>query len=425
MRTGLWFLLIGLLVSGPALSQRSDRAVVDAFESRIKGLARAIDTARTVQECAEISANIDALEDQYRPERDLLDKALYPDDFVQTMQKVRDRLKVRQADLGVVETQFARITELELRVVELTEQVTGLTAENVKLIADVDRLTQNISLLGAQAVADQRMIDSLRTVLKKLQQNLSARDKLIFALVDSIFVQYGKPGMDLTDLEKRGVLAKLERRDALTSIKRAIAENLYLLESTALKGSDFAEIARQQKAFQAQWQGLGPKLADVYYTEKRKKNELALVDSMLARWTAKTDERVWAALGDLFKEKGFVLEPFADGEQFTASFLKMMDAEVRNDRNEQSAVRMKLFTNFDTNLWIPELKTGWMPTLVETGKLTAGQVEQVEEKVEEWRRAVAGISWITYVLIAAIVGVLAWVILRLFVWKPKPAKQGG
>jgi hypothetical protein len=418
MNRSLILIVAFAFLFGSAAGQRSDRAIVDAFEQNVKIILRSIDSAQTVQDCASLRAEIDELETEQKPEQNLLDKALFPEDFAATFVRLRDRLKIRQTDLGVIETQFTRVTELEVQVRELSGQVLLLTTENAKLIADIDKMAENIRVFSRGAVADQRTIDSLRSMVKKLQQNLSDRDALVFALVDSIFLQYGKQVADLNDVEKRGVVAKLERQNVLTSVKRSIAENLKFLESTALKGNDFAEIAKQKEAFQRQWQGLGPKIAQVYYSGKRRTNEVALIDSMLASWGAKVDERLWLTLGALFKERGFSLQPFTDGEQFYNGFMLLVQDEIRNVRNEQPNPRLKLFQNFETDLWLSDLKPTWLPALVETGKLTSGQVEQIEEKIDEWRDAVSEISWVAYALIAAITFVVGWIILRLFVWKP-------
>jgi hypothetical protein len=100
--------------------QKSDRAVVDKFENTVKVLFRAADSAKTVQDCADINASIDELEKEFLTHKELLDRALYPDDYTKTISNIRGRLLVRQKDLGVIETQFTRIVELESQVRELS-----------------------------------------------------------------------------------------------------------------------------------------------------------------------------------------------------------------------------------------------------------------------------------------------------------------
>ena len=412
--------LLLLLISASLVGQQSDRAIVDRFQGRVKQLTAFVDSAKTLPDCAEIDASVAALDSEFTAHQELLDRALYPDNFQATLTNLRGRLLVRQKDLGVIESQYVRITELETRVRELADQVTKLSADNQQLSAEITRMGVNVKALGGQSVMDQRTLDSLRSLVKRLQKNLGERDQLIFSLVDSIFMQYGKDVASLKDVDKRGVMGKIERRDVLTNLKRAITENMSFLESTGLKGNDFAELARQQKAFSNQWTALGPKLTQVYYTGRQRTNELALIDTMLTRWSAKADERLWQTLGATFKERGFALREFANGEQFSAAFSAFLDDEIANVRKEPADTRAKLYGNFESSIWKTDLKPVWLPALVETGRLTKEQGERLGSKVDDWRRTVAGTSWFAFAAIGLIIAVVGYVVVRAVFRKPKP-----
>jgi len=420
IRTALVLTAVAMVLTAAAARQESDRAVVDRFQSQVAALTKMTDSAKTIQECAEINASIDALQKDFGPRKDLLDKALYPDDFNRTLANLRGRLLVRQKDLGVIETQFVRITELETQVRALSDQVSKLTADNERLTTEVDRMAENIKRMGGESMADRRMIDSLKSVVKQLQKNLQDRDQLIFALVDSIFQQYGKDVASMNDVEKQGVAGKVERRNVLTNIKKSIGDNMQFLQSTTLKGTDFADIAKQQKRFSSQWSGLGPKLTAVYFSGKKQKAELAAIDTMLNQWSAKVDEATWRTLTTSFREKGFVLKDFATGAQFFENFVAFLDEQIRNPNNERADTRSKLFHNFYDSFWTTDLEPVWLPALVESGKLTDVQKKDLEEKVDAWHNSVSPTSWITYVLIAVVVVVLVWVAARLILRKPAP-----
>ncbi len=167
----------------PLSAQKSDRAIVDKFESQTKSLNPQIDSAKTVQECADISAAIGEIEKTFSEHKELLDKALYPDNYATTMTNLKGRLLVRQKDLGVIETQFTRILELEAQVRELSGKVDSLSQQNDRLLGDAKRLEASVK-------QNQSLYDSLTNVIKTLRENLKQRDDLIFALVDSLFLQY-------------------------------------------------------------------------------------------------------------------------------------------------------------------------------------------------------------------------------------------
>lgn len=416
MKTIIHFLGLLVIVSFTLLArQKSDYATVQKFQSTVKSLSVSVDSAKTVQDCAEASASIDALVKEFNEDKALLDKTLYPDNYETTVQNLRNKLFVRQKDLGVIETQMVRITELETQVRELSDSLTRVSAQNEKLLADVQKLSLSVKKLAAP-------YDSLQKLIAKLQQGLQDRDALIFALTDSLFLQDDKNVSDMKDIEKQGLLGKVERRGVVSGIKRAIQDNVMFLDRTQLKSSDLASIVRQQQRFQAQWKGLGPKIATVYLTGKQKKNEVAIVDSMLATWGSKVDAATWRSLNTLFKEKGFAVKEFNNGEEFGVNLAAFIDEQIQNPNKEMMETRAKLFTNFDENIWKPELSTNWLPALVDGGKITQAQKKDIEDKVDKWGSTVSpGSSWLIYVLIFIAIVIIVGAVLRLR--KKKAADQ--
>ena len=223
----------------------------------------------------------------------------------------------------------------------------------------------------------------------------------------------------MNDVEKQGVLGKLERRNVLSSIKKSISDNLQFLESTSLTAKDYAEIARQHNRFESQWKGIGPKLANIYLSGKQKKNEVAVIDTMLATWSAKVNQDTWKTLTAMFEKDGIALTPFSNGEEFYQSFGAYLDEELKNPKGEAKDIRSKRFNNFYTTIWTPELEPTWLPVLVETGSITADQKLDIEKKVEAWRSSIAPMSWIYYVIIGLVLIVLLRAISKFVQKKPK------
>ncbi|HVN48100.1 MAG TPA: hypothetical protein VMU30_04690 [Bacteroidota bacterium] len=413
LRTMSSILLLVFMASVLSLAQKSDRAIVDKFEQTVKALSQATDAAKTVQDCADITASMKELETEFTPYKDLLDKSLYPDDYSKTITNLKGRLLVRQSDLGVIESQIVRITELEAQVKELSGKIDSLSQTNSQLLGESKRLEK-------AATIDKAMVDSLNAVIAQLRQNLKARDQLIFALVDSLFQQYDKNVAAMNDVEKQGVVGKLERRNVLTSIKKSISDNLQFLESTSLTAKDYAEIERQHNKFESQWKGIGSKLAAVYLNSKQKKNDVAVIDTMLATWSAKVNEGTWKSLVALLEKGGIAIKPFANGEEFYQNFTAFLDEQIKNPKDESKDIRSKRFSNFNTTVWTTDLDPTWLPVLVETGKITADQKLDIEKKVEAWHSSIAPMSWIYYVIIALVLIVILRAISKFVQKKPKP-----
>jgi hypothetical protein len=281
-------------------------------------------------------------------------------------------------------------------------------------------LTQNVQKLTGDLFNASTPLDSLHNMIVKLRQGLQDRDALIFALTDSLFLQYDKNVSDMKDVEKQGLLGKIERHDVIGNVKHSIMDNVTFLETTQLKGSDLVTLVRQQKRFQSQWTGIAPKLTSIYVSGKAKKYEVSAVDSMLAVWGDKVDDAMWRSLNTLFKEKGFFVKEFKNGEEFSANFMTFLAEQIQNPNEETNDTRFKLFTNFHENLWLTDLNATWLPALTELNKISDTQRKEIEVKVEKWRSIVSpGASWLIYVLVLLGVLLIPILAIRLF---PKASK---
>ncbi len=390
--------------------QTSERVLVNKFEETVKELSLFADSAKTVQDCAEISSMVDAVEVKYMEKKDLLDRALYPDDYQKTIEKLRGKLLIRRNDLGVIETQYSRITELEMHVLELSNKVDSLDKENDMLTNTIKRLSGNKAL-----------IDSLKMAINKLRQNLIDRDEVIFSLVDSLFLQYDKNIANMTDVEKQSIYGKLERRNVFTGLKKSIEDNLKFLRSTNLTPADYVEIARQNNQFTSQWKGVGPKLANIYLAGKKKTDELRQVDSLLVVWSKEVDRGNWGTLSLVLSQNGIILKPFNNGNEFTANFTAYVDELIKNPMQEPEDARAKQFNAFNDNVWKNNIKPTWLPVLVESGKLTVEQEKKIQEAVDNWESAVTPISPLVYIGIGAvIIAIIIGLAMRL---KKKPDEQ--
>ena len=99
-------------------------------------------------------------------------------------------------------------------------------------MAQVQQLTANVKKLSGDLFNAATPMDSLRSMIVKLRQGLQERDALIFALTDSLFMQYDKNVGDMKDVEKQGLISKIDRHGIIGNVKRSIIDNITFLEST-------------------------------------------------------------------------------------------------------------------------------------------------------------------------------------------------
>ncbi len=128
-RTSIVAAIIMIVACAVSFAQeQSDYQIAQSFSREYKALTKAIETAQTVQECAEISVNIDAMEKGYAPHKALLDKTLYPDNFQKKIEMVRGQLAYAQNKLGIIQESVAKIAALE-----------GQVKEKTKLLGDLQK----------------------------------------------------------------------------------------------------------------------------------------------------------------------------------------------------------------------------------------------------------------------------------------------
>ncbi|MBN1399071.1 MAG: hypothetical protein JXA06_13640 [Bacteroidetes bacterium] len=404
--------------------EKSDYATVQLFRNNAQSISKKIDKANSVQQCAELNASINALEKEFSTDKALINKAIFPQGYNRTLEQLQAKLAIRRTDLGFIETQIVRISELEVTVRGLTERIEKLNARNEKLLSDIQDLNKNVQKLTGNLFNAATPLDSLRNLIVRLNQGIQERDALIFALADTLFLQYDKNVSDMKDIEKQGFLGKIEKHNVISNVKRSVMDNVIFLETTQLKGSDLVTLVRQQKRFQSQWAGIAPKLSAIYLNAKTRKYEVSTVDSMLSVWGDKVNIAMWRSMNSLFKEKGFFVKEFRSGEEFSSNFVSFLSEQIQNPNEETNDTRFKLFTNFYENLWLSDLNVIWLPALTELNQISDSQKKNIEVKVEKWRSTVSpGASWLIYVLVLLGVLLIPILAIRLFPKAPRPVNE--
>ena len=417
MRTlfsGALLFTVVILVPFVAFAQvKSDYEITQEFDKESQAIAQAVETANTTVECVDVESRITTLEETYKEYKALLDRALYPDGFDGRIMKLRGQISYAKGKITIIETQYSRISDLEAQVRELTGQVEKLSGENSAMLSEVKRLS-----------ASKAAIDSLNAVIIKLRQGLRDRDNLIFALVDSLFLQYDKDAAAMSDKEKAGVSARLERKNVFGSIRKAVTDNLQFLESTSLTGNDIAKLTAEQQKFEGKWKAFGQKLANIYVSGKSARaKEVALIDTMMTKWKGKLDGMFWNSLNGIFASRQIPVVKFTSGEEFYKNVSSYLDEEIRKARDEKDGQRYFRYQAFADSVWTPEVVPGWIPAMVEGGKLSQAQVDTLGDMVEEWSDIVSPPLTAVYVIIGVIMAVVVFYLYRRYLKTTKGDSQ--
>lgn len=395
-------LLTALMFTFTAAQERSNSEVKRDFEKQYKAVLKSISDAGTPEEMTAVGEKVTALEEEYKSYREFLNKALYPDDFDTSIDKLKAQFTYSEQKVKAIGESAARIAELEAQVTTLTEQVGKLNGENASLLAQLK-----------QATAER---DSLKKVVTTLRENIAKRDKAVFALVDSMFAQYDKNVQPNGDVQK-SQQAKLEKSNVLSSIKQGAAENIEFLSSTLLTGTDVAKLYGEQKKFESNWNGVKKLIGDAYLSNKEKAREIPTIDTMVATWRAKVDEAFWKALNNTFSSAKLNVAPLsAEGDVHNA-LAKFIDDQITGTAPKGEMEPYETYQAFE-KIWTEELKPVWVPVMKENNMITDANVADIDTKVQLWYSKVKPSNWLLYGLIGLVVIALAYI---LFSRMKKPA----
>jgi hypothetical protein len=374
--------LLSILVFSISFSQtKSDAEIKADFENGFKSLMKELRTADSTT-IGSLTEKVHAFENDYQGNKDFLNKAVFPDGYDGTIEKLEDQLK---ESVELANSQ-ARIAQLEAKIAELSSQVDALSKENQELLAQLKDLKSQV--------------EKLQKTVRQLQDNIAKRDAVVFALADSLFVQYDQQKLSGGDMKK---LSSLEKNKVVDHIKQSINENMAFLSSTGLSGLDFPKMLDEQRKFESSWSGVGKKLAEAYVAQKDRAKEIASVDTMLVQWRAQVDQAFWKSLNQLFADDNLAVATFSSGDEFYKNVVKFIDDETNNVGNKSSDQQRETFEAFAYKVWGSKVKPVWVPVMKRNGMLTDDQVNDIDAKTQLWADKVKPSNTLLYVLGAALV----------------------
>lgn len=406
-----------LVAAAPAWSQLSDYTVKKNFEAQYKNIENRIDSSKTTAELDTIKVLIDSLDRQYVLRTAFLDRALYPDSFEGRMSELRGRHVLTYDRVYLIQTKGFRIAELEERIAFLTGRIDTLTAERNKLFVEVQENRKNVQ--------------NLRESVRRLTANLALKDKLLFALVDSLFLPYDKNLSQVSEMQKEAISRKLEKANVVSRVYEFASDNLKFLEVTQLQAKDFANLIDQYQQFKSKWDGLSDKMnavvvsseqlqptsaaaadaaARARYIQRSAKlpPPRAAVDSVLAEWNKRMQAAFWGRLLKEFTDKQLTVLPFTDGQSFSSSIRAYVEA-VKQSGQDASV--------FADEVWRDRVDKEWRDALTKENMLGKNEYAALDKLVSELSKEKVDLRFVLYIAAIIILAVAVW---WIFFRKRKP-----
>lgn len=383
--------ILSLMISSVSFAQ-SDYEKTQNFKTKYKQIEESIKNASTLDECNSLSADIAKLKEEFLPDKPLLDKSLYPDNFETSFARIEKALEIRKGD-------FTQIVELTSEVGTLKTQVTELSVKNQDLIGQIRQLNLRVE-------KDAATIASLQKLVAQLKSNIQQRDLLVRDIVDSLLAEFVNAPSSLNEAEKQSIISKVDSRNLFYNIERTISDNIQFMRVTQLTPEDLSEMKNQYRDFNKVWKQIGPRLADVYLDKREKAVEIGNIDGMFNDWNQRINEEMWGQLNKLFREKQIPMLPFSNGDQFTNSAVSFIDDEIKNLGVKSSEESERNFYTFTDSVYFPQIEPVWIPILIENNMMTEANKDTIDARIAVWKEKVAPASafnWIYAALIAVIV----------------------
>ncbi len=398
-------------VATVGFAQQSDFEIKERFKSMYDELKRDIDSVKTAEQIAMIPNRISGLETEFVGHKDLIGAAFYPETFENMMTRLKDQFALAETKATTIQTQGTRIGELESQLVILNTELARLNSEREELIA---------KLRSANNSAAQQ-----QDIVRRLTANLQAKDKLVNAMIDSIFLPFGKNMESLTEVQTDALGKKLEKTNIVTRIADIAQDNVKFLEATNLEPKDYSTLVNQYEQFRNRWNGLRERVNMAFEASNAKaagkgkkdqtvpadENPVGRVDASLAEWQNKLNSSVWAGVMREFSSRSVAVHPFTDAQSFSASIRAYVDSAKAAGGDTKA---------FDDEIWVQRIEKEWKPTLEKDILLGKTEYASLDRKVAELRENKFDWKIVFWVVNGIVIVLVAW---WLFNRKPKKVQQ--
>ena len=433
--TGVLAVLALLLLQvGGAFAQSSDYEIIDSFKKRHQSLLESIKSVPNLGQRDVLENEIDRLEGEYGQHRKLLGEGLYPESFDAAIGTLRGQLKQSTARLHLAEESQqdkVKIAEITGKVEAAGKQIAEITAQNDEYRAAIEKLSRDvqeqsariqqlsaentglleqIKALQLESRKDKESIAKLRELTDKLYANIRDREELIVKMMDSLFDEYSKA--DLTDAQKKNILAIAQKNDYVSKIVTTIDGNIDYVGTTLLTPQDVNVIRDQQKRLAVKWDGIKPFVSKLYPDDQSRTRDITMVDGRLADLKNGTGEATWRSIRQVFTANGIAIEPFFNAGEFSSRVLAYVDGQLKNPSREQ-------YQAFRHKVWDSPIKDQWFP-VIPLEELTEKQRADIEDRIALWDKKISAVYW-RWALIGVFAAAMIVLVAVLVRRKKKPA----
>ncbi len=404
-----------LLLFSAQIFAQSDYRITQEFKSRHRSFEIAIEYAKTTGELNKIKKEIIDFKSEFRGNKELLNRALYPNNFESSFTILDKKIAYTNKKLIKIAALKTRVSKAESDYAKVSTELTKLTKEVNSLRNSNSKLMTDLRAFKLGYGGSKGSIDSLRNLVSKLTLGISKRDTLIKEIMDNIFMTAKHKIESLDDAENKSLKAKIQGTSLIDNIRNLVSDNIEFLDASILTPEDLRNLNNEYYDFVNRWSHFSPKLFDIYSTDDKNKNKLSEIDTLISNWHSSLNTSAWRSVNDVFSSHNIELPNFSTGDEFEKVVLDFIDNEINNSKTTGEVKKDQKFIFFNDHSWNEIIKPDLLPLLLGNNQITQVQINSVENKLLEWQDAVSGSkSYFIYaiILLLALVIIISLVLIR-------------
>ncbi|MEX2477441.1 MAG: hypothetical protein WD357_03325 [Gracilimonas sp.] len=365
-------IFISVLLTGTVLAQTSDYQVKKEFEAVYTELQQNIETAMTVDEVDSLINEVDNLEATYKDREELLDHALYPKTYSESLDQLKQNARNAEHKLLIIEDQGEKL-------VRLSDELSSYRSEIAHLNTRTDSLRNMIN-------DSEQSEQNLSALVQRYRSSMEERDEFVLNMIDSLFVSYRDlESNTIADIEERSRDIENEN-NPLEVIQGVIEDNIQILKADDgnLQTEDHLRMYVVQSRFNEVWNQIGSDLARLYGGNNASQWETGIEDK-LGDWKASASKNMWASIDEHLEQENVELNAFDNNE----SFYSAIETFISNatDSSRDKVVTNENYDDFQAfyDFWNGKIKSEWGEFVQEGEVLTMAQISTIDSEMMTWR----------------------------------------
>ncbi|MEX0608315.1 MAG: hypothetical protein WD016_12620 [Balneolaceae bacterium] len=374
--TSFSILLVAFLVLAVqnADAQQSDYQISRDFQEQYRSLDTAISSAISVVEIDSLINEVDALEEEFSEHVTILNAALYPNNFEESIEDLRSDARVAEHKLLIIENQNERLSSL-------TNEVSSYESEITNLNTRAESLRQAI----ATSEDSERQLSGL---VERYRSSMEERDEFILNMIDSLLITYEDLSPEaVSELSEGAESGEIDEQENPLQIMNTIIEsNTQRLKSAdeALDTEDYLRMYVVQDRFNEVWSQIGDELLAIYGGSDHA-NWKSEISNNLSDYRASASRNMWQSLDVHLEEQNVDLDAFDNNESFYNALNTFVTTATEESRQKMlTSDNYEEFENFH-EFWNTKIKNDWSQFIQEGEVLTMSQISTIDNEIVNWR----------------------------------------